>query len=46
MLAGGTLALSGCNGGLQNAARTPYVITVTGTSGAQHASTTVTLIVQ
>jgi hypothetical protein len=46
MLAGGTLALSGCNGGLQSAARTPYVITVTGSSGAQHASTTVTLIVQ
>jgi hypothetical protein len=46
MLAAGTLALTGCNGGFQGANPTKYVITVTGTSGAQHASTTVILIVQ
>jgi hypothetical protein len=46
MLAAGTLALTGCNGGFQGANPTQYVIAVTGTSGAQHASTTVTLIVQ
>jgi hypothetical protein len=44
----GTLGLTACNGGFQgsNANGNKYVITVTGTSGSQHASTTVTLIVQ
>jgi hypothetical protein len=50
-LAGGTLVLSGCSIGsaskpvVQPQSQT-YVVTVTGTSGSQHASTTVTLIVQ
>lgn len=40
-----TIALVGCNGGFLGGGGT-YVITVTGTSGAQHASTTVTLVVR
>jgi hypothetical protein len=42
----GTLGLTACNGGFQGSNGNKYVITVTGTSGSQHASTTVTLIVQ
>ena len=42
-----TAALSGCgNGGYFGAAPASYVITVTGTSGALHHSTTVTLTIQ
>jgi hypothetical protein len=44
-LAGGTLLLTGCNGGFAGSSQS-FVITVTGTSGSQHASTTVTLIVK
>ena len=44
-LAGGTLLLTGCNGGFAGSGQS-FVITVTGTSGSQHASTTVTLIVK
>jgi hypothetical protein len=46
VLAAGTLGLTACNGGFQGANGNKYIITVTGTSGSQHASTTVTLIVQ
>jgi len=48
-LAGAVILFAGCNGGLSSGARTPagtYVVVVTGTSGAQHVSTTVTLVVQ
>jgi hypothetical protein len=50
-LAGGTLMLTGCDSGLARkqtvqSQNHTYAITVTGTSGAQHASTTVTLIVR
>ena len=41
--------LTGCGGGFENTPQTPagnYTITVTGTSGSFHASTTVTLAVQ
>ncbi len=41
--------LTGCGGGFANTPATPagnYTVTVTGTSGAFHASTTVTLVVQ
>jgi sugar lactone lactonase YvrE len=41
--------LTGCGGGFANTPSTPagnYTVTVTGTSGAFHASTTVTLVVQ
>jgi len=46
--AGTLLLFAGCNGGLAGGASTPagmYVITVTGTSGALHASTSVTIVV-
>jgi hypothetical protein len=48
LLAGATMALLGCNGGLggPTVAAGNYVITVTGTSGSLHSSTTVTLVVQ
>lgn len=48
-VSGSMLLLSGCSGGFAGAAVTPkgqYVITVTGTSGALSASTTVTLVVK
>jgi Bacterial Ig-like domain (group 3)/NHL repeat len=48
-LAGATLMFTGCGGGLPGKSVAPegrYVITVTGTSGTLHASTTVTLVVQ
>jgi hypothetical protein len=49
MLAATTFSLTGCSGGFAGntaqAQNHSYVITVTGTSGSQHASTTVTLIV-
>ncbi|MFZ0279216.1 MAG: hypothetical protein WAL60_20100, partial [Candidatus Sulfotelmatobacter sp.] len=44
-----TSLLTGCGGGFASTPSTPagnYVITVTGTSGAFQASTTVTLVVQ
>lgn len=44
-LAGATFMLSGCNGGFSGPAQSVSV-TVTGTSGAQHVSTTFTLIVK
>lgn len=43
------LTLVGCGGGFLSPATTPpntYVVTITGTSGALHASTTVTVVVQ
>ena len=46
VLTGGTLMLTGCNGGFAGAQSQSYVLTVTGTSGSLHASTTVTLVVQ
>jgi hypothetical protein len=48
-LAAITTIFMGCGVGAANGPSTPagtYVITITGTSGAQHASTTITLIVQ
>ena len=45
MLAGGTLLLTGCNGGFAGSSQS-FPITVTGTSGTQHVSTTFTLIVK
>ncbi len=47
-LAGGTLLMTGCDGGFAGkpAQSHTYVITITGTSGALHPSTTITLIVQ
>jgi Bacterial Ig-like domain (group 3)/FG-GAP-like repeat/FG-GAP repeat len=45
MLAGGTLLLTGCNGGFAGTSQS-FSITITGTSGSQHAGTTVILIVQ
>ena len=46
-LAGGTLMLTGCSGIAGKRAQSQnQVVTVTGTSGVLHASTTVTLIVQ
>lgn len=44
-LAGATLMLTGCNGGFAGAGQS-FPITVTGTSGSQHVSTTVILIVK
>jgi hypothetical protein len=44
-LAGGTLVLTGCNGGFAEPSQ-KFVITVTGSSGSQHVSTTVNLIVK
>jgi hypothetical protein len=49
VLACATVTFTGCNGGLAGAPSTApgsYVITVTGTSGSRHASTTITLMVQ
>jgi hypothetical protein len=45
---GGTLMMTGCGGGFAGAAAQShtYVITITGTSGTLHPSTTITLIVQ
>jgi uncharacterized membrane protein YgdD (TMEM256/DUF423 family) len=46
-LVGGTLMLTGCSGIADKRAQSQnQVVTVTGTSGVLHASTTVTLIVQ
>lgn len=45
-LAGGTLMLTGCNGGFAGPSPRSLVITVTGTSGARQVSTTVTLFVK
>jgi hypothetical protein len=45
MLAGVTLLLTGCNGGFAGSSQS-FPITVTGTSGTQHVSTTFTLIVK
>jgi hypothetical protein len=46
-LVGGTLMLPACNGGFAGSSSAQnFVITVTGTSGSQHISTTVTLIVE
>lgn len=45
-LSGSTLMLTGCNGGFAGSPPQSFVITVTGTSGSQHVSTTVTLIVK
>jgi hypothetical protein len=46
-LVGGTLMLTACNGGFAGSSSAQsFVITVTGTSGSQHISTTVTLIVK
>ena len=44
-LAGATFMLTGCNGGFSGPAQS-VSITVTGTSGSQHVSTTFTLIVK
>lgn len=47
--AGAVILFAGCNGGFSGGQRTTpgnYTVTVTGTSGAQHVSTTVTLAVQ
>jgi YVTN family beta-propeller protein len=47
--AGAVILFAGCNGGFSGGQRTTagnYIVTVTGTSGAQHVSTTVTLAVQ
>ncbi len=47
-LAGAVMLFAGCNGGLSTGARAPvgtYVVVITGTSGAQHVSTSVTLVV-
>jgi sugar lactone lactonase YvrE len=44
-----TVALAGCGGGFVGPATTPpntYVVTIMGTSGSLHASTTVTVVVQ
>jgi FG-GAP-like repeat/Bacterial Ig-like domain (group 3) len=49
ILAEATMIFAGCQGGFSGGPGTPpgnYVITVTGTSGSQQASTTVTLVVQ
>jgi hypothetical protein len=49
VLACATVMFTGCNGGLAGGPSTKVgsaVITVTGTSGSHHASTTVTLVVQ
>jgi Big-like domain-containing protein/VCBS repeat protein len=45
---GGGLAMTGCNGGFvgKNAHSQTYVITITGTSGNLHPSTSITLVVQ
>ena len=47
-LSGGVLMMTGCNGGFAGAPRQSrsYVITITGTSGTLHPSTTITLIVK
>jgi YVTN family beta-propeller protein len=48
-LAGAVILFAGCNGGLSAGSRTPagtYVVVITGTSGAQHASTSVKLVVE
>ncbi len=45
MLAGGTLLLTGCNGGFAGTSQS-FPITITGTSGSQHVGTTVVLIVK
>lgn len=45
MLAGGTSLLTGCNGGFAGTSQS-FPITITGTSGSQHAGTTVILIVK
>lgn len=48
-LAAAVILFAGCNGGLSTGARTPagtYVVVITGTSGAQHVSTSVTLVVE
>jgi hypothetical protein len=46
-LVGGTLMLTACNGGFAGSTSAQsFVITVTGSSGSQHISTTVTLIVK
>jgi hypothetical protein len=47
-LAAVLLVIAGCKGGLAGGSSTPsgnYVITITGTSGNLHASTTVTIVV-
>jgi hypothetical protein len=47
-LAGGTLVLSGCNGGFAGKPAPKsftYLVTITGTSGNLHPSTTITLMV-
>ena len=47
--AGAVILFAGCNGGFSGGHSTPpgnFTVTVTGTSGAQHVSTTVTLAVQ
>ena len=44
-LAGATFMFTGCNGGFSGPSQS-VSITVTGTSGTQHVSTTVTLIVK
>ena len=47
-LAGGALALSGCNGGFAGKPGPQshtYLVTITGTSGNLHPSTTITLVV-
>jgi Bacterial Ig-like domain (group 3)/FG-GAP-like repeat len=47
ILAGGTLMMTGCSGLAEKRTQAQsHVITIVGTSGALHASTTVTLIVQ
>ncbi len=48
-LAAAALVIAGCNGGFPSAPFTPngtYVVTITGTSGLLHSSTTVTIHVQ
>ena len=45
MLAGGTLLLTGCNGGFAGSFQS-FPITVRGSSGTQHVSTTFTLVVK
>jgi hypothetical protein len=45
MLAGGASLLTGCNGGFAGTSQS-FPIVITGSSGAQHVSTTVILIVK